>query len=297
MKKQVLFLFVLVSLISSVATAEVINVPKDYSTIQEAVDTAVDGDKIVVGGSYVGAGALIQDKSLILVGGGALIIDGPFRIDPWVGEVYSGFIVRGAASSGTSISHFTFQDLEYPVLVIPNENEEGLATVDDITISHNRVLGTAAFQAITLRGTKRGMVCYNRIDYARDIAIFGTGGWGNISEDFTVKHNVIDFSQQTRRGNTGITSNKTRGAIITHNRINMSRTRDGQAVYIRFPVGDDSQIVSFNDFRGSDWDFWQTGFLAQWPGPFTLLYPVLYEKNFSDAGAFPNSNRGGGKKK
>ena len=86
-----------------------IKVPNDFATIQEAVDAAQSGDKIEVAGSYVGAGALIEDKSLTLVGGNALINEGTLYRDHWYfGKLYAGFIVRGPAASGTSISNSFF---------------------------------------------------------------------------------------------------------------------------------------------------------------------------------------------
>ncbi len=277
-----------------------IEVPNDFATIQEAVDAAQSGDEIVVAGSYVGAGALIEDKSLTLVGGNALINEGTLYRDHWYfGKLYAGFIVRGPDASGTSISKFQIQDVDLPVYVekaSPDvETPVGLPTIDDVSISHNIILGPlngpVAYQAITLRGTKRAVVSFNRIDYASPFGILasGTSGWGG--EAVTIKHNVVDFSQYLLPMRDGITVVAQSGAVITHNTVKVP-FGGGEAIYIGRPVGDEPQIVSYNDLRGSAWDYFDTESWSYWPGPFTPMYPVIYERNFSDVGCFPTNNRG-----
>ena len=127
-------------------------------SVQEAIDAAAAGDRVeVYEGEYYGA---IVDKAVDIAGmKGAVINDGP----PYGGgpmkfgfKLY-GFL--GSGCSGTKISGFTFEDLEFPIFAY---------LADDITIAKNTL--KMSLQAITNWHGSGWRVRRNRLDglYASD---------------------------------------------------------------------------------------------------------------------------------
>ena len=113
------------------AKGAVILVPEDFATIQEAVDAASDGDRILVGpGEWNGA---VVTKAVEIKGrGGAVINDGPlyggplkfgFKLYERIGET----VITG---SGATISHFTFRGLAFPIFAFKANN----VTVEYLTL-------------------------------------------------------------------------------------------------------------------------------------------------------------------
>jgi hypothetical protein len=103
-------------IVSSPALARIYYVPRDFSTIQDAIDSELvrDRDTIKVGpGNHCGA---IVTKAVRIEGKRGAVIDcGPL---PWPGvrPYMAGFLFEGGgAGSGTSISHLRFENVEFPV--------------------------------------------------------------------------------------------------------------------------------------------------------------------------------------
>ncbi len=92
-------------------------VPGDFATLQEAIDSAQDGDRILVGpGQFAGAEVT---KAVEIKGvGGAVITSGP---KPWPtvpgrSGYMAGFLFPGnGAGSGARIVGLRFESLEFPV--------------------------------------------------------------------------------------------------------------------------------------------------------------------------------------
>ncbi len=131
---------------SGPAQAATINVPDDYPTIQDAVDTATSGDQIRVGpGEWCGA---VIDKRLDLFGeGGATIIgcDEPF-LAPRT-ELRIGFVLASSNASGTTIRHFVFDGAGVSNdESSPNFDPLSFAVfsdrADNVIVEQNRILGT-----------------------------------------------------------------------------------------------------------------------------------------------------------
>ena len=57
MKTVIILNLAVLLAVSATATAQILNVPSEYTTIQDAIDTAVDGDEVIVAdGIYKGDG-------------------------------------------------------------------------------------------------------------------------------------------------------------------------------------------------------------------------------------------------
>jgi len=97
--------------------AAIIKVPKDYPTIQDAVDAGQPGDTIVVRpGKHNGA---VVTKRLNIQGGfgqgkKTIINGGPQSHPDWKPELRAGFLFPGGSGGGTTITGFTFDCGQLP---------------------------------------------------------------------------------------------------------------------------------------------------------------------------------------
>lgn len=138
----------------------VIKVPRDYATIQEAINAAQDGDLILVGpGEYAGA---VVNKTVEIRGeeGETVINDGPYVFPPHTGGPKGGFLFITWVDSepgvgtgnGSSISGFTFEcdiftgSLEgmfFPIMAVKTDN----------VVVKNNVIRNALFGIINWDGS------------------------------------------------------------------------------------------------------------------------------------------------
>ena len=155
----------------------VIRVPEDFSTIEEAIVAANDGDTILVGpGKWYGA---IVNKAVEIKGmGEAIIDDGPTH--PRYSWIHFGFKLE-SDGSGATISHLTFKGLELPIYGF---------MVDDVIIEHNTIYN--ALQGITNWDGDNWVIKHNVIE-----GIYGSGGGGlgifigSLKEDYGASGNLV----------------------------------------------------------------------------------------------------------
>ena len=138
----------------------VLRVPQDHATIQEAVDSAGDGDRIIVGHGRF-CGATITRRVDLLGRDGATIVgctapvSGPYRV---------GFLLPDARASGTTIRGFRFDGRG-----VSNANLQPLGagvlarSADGVTVANNFFEGT--FQAVTNTDGSEWTVLLNRIEH------------------------------------------------------------------------------------------------------------------------------------
>ena len=264
----------------------VLNVPDDYPTIQEAINAASNGDKIIVGpGEWFGA---VVDKAVEIRGaGGAVIVDGPERAP----TVKIGFMVT---TDGVTISHFTFsEDVQLPVYTYDEYN--------DVTVEHNVMINPV--QGITNWGGSRWVIRHNVIT-----GLWGVEGGGGIgilvggafpdpvdpARDNLVAFNKItaDFPEQFGHSCAGICLYTKQGEItgnkVVHNDVLITgdytyaivmaflpselATPDG--IYPEDVLNDNK--IGFNDLRGSDFGI---GYILESPDPDNTGYlPVPAEE-------------------
>jgi len=239
MKRQSLVFVVACVLISpTYALADVLHVPQDFATIQEAVDAAFDGDKIQVAGSYVGPGARVDGKRLELDGGGALINQ------PFPGGAV-GILIRPGAS-GSTVSHFTFQDIASPITVL---------RADEVTISHNTILTRSSEENENALTGIRVIESLNSVVSHNVIANYAISGiFISSSENVLVQHNTSVWEG----GPAGTSFPRgifvLRGNTITITQNTISQTPESaMSICLRgvlLLAAPASVIVSFNDFRG-----------------------------------------------
>lgn len=159
------------------------SVPRDFATIQEAIDSAAveSGDRLLVGpGSF--AGALVTKSIRIQGVGRATISTGPLHPS----GMTMGFRLFGA-SDGTTISHLRFT-VDLPVI------NASFNVVDDVTIAHNTLVNPV--QGITNWLGSRWTITQNDVVDLRTrcgggIAILVGDYSGSVVSDNVVSHNRI----------------------------------------------------------------------------------------------------------
>ena len=253
----------------------VIKVPDDYATIQEAIDAATthDGDVIIVAaGEWFGA---VVTKSVEIKGiGGAKIVDGP-PYGPW----QCGFKLE-TGSSGATISHFTFVEVELPIYGWD---------IDDVTVEHNKIYDT--MQGITNWDGDNWVIKQNVIEGI--VVIRNSGGIGicvgsrysDVSGNVVAHNRIVAHIGNDRTFSVGgilLCADKrygwTPGEVsnnkIVHNKVKITGTSStgagSWAIGLQviglseYPPTDPDEItyatgilhdniVGFNDLRGSDY--------------------------------------------
>lgn len=282
MKKLIILSIALCLVTPAFALAAILNVPEEYGTIQSAVNAATDGDKIVVAaGNY--AGAVIR-KSLELESSGAII-------DGLTGNSNTGFQLIGSGADGSKISQFAFQNVRFGIVVLG---------VDDLSLTHNTMGDEYLSQGITITSfagnrSERALVSHNLITDFQTTGQ-GSGGVGMVTfqtKNAMIKHNKITTHDKLRNNSWkyifGVVVLNSEGTMVSQNKIQMEY---GQTLTsaVNIGLGCLDTIVSFNDFRGTLYDFFDAGaYPNMGPGPETTA-----QRNFSNGPEIAADNRGEG---
>jgi hypothetical protein len=250
-----------------------IRVPEDQPTIQDAVDLAANGDRIVVGrGNFCGA---TVTKRLELKGKHGATIIGCDQ--PAVGVFRAGFLLPDDRASGTRISGFRFDGRG-----ISNANLTPLALgvigrdANQVVVEHNRFQGTV--QAITSTDGSNWHVFFNEVEGLTALTCDGqcAGGDGIVFQqrqhlDVRPKHNVAAFNEVSGRipdglsefSVTGIFILGQDGAVALANRLEIPHNPAAPAEGVGVLVSDQccaavvtqtsiNSIILFNDGRRSE---------------------------------------------
>jgi len=174
------------------AKGAVWHVPGDFTTIQDAVDNASDGDTIIVSpGEYAGA---IINKQLEILGEKeeTIINDGPqfitsfgWKVGFWLSEDSSGTTIKGFTFECEEVTSYGDEKLVFPIFSRGTEN---------ITVDHCIFLNS--LQAVTNWHGSGWDITHNVI---QDLQAFKGGGIGifcgsnngGVSNDNLVSHNKI----------------------------------------------------------------------------------------------------------
>jgi hypothetical protein len=187
MKKIIFTVFAVVLLVSLVTvpaiaakkTGNTWGIPRDFATIQDAIDSpdVADGDTIMVGpGTFAGA---LVDKDVTIMGiGNAVINDGPAHGSGLI----QGFRLLDG-SDGATISHLRFEaDLD----IMNGE------AVDNVTVEHCTFVD--AIQAISNWRGNGWVISHNDII---DLRTRNGGGIGILIGDYsggTVEDNIVSHN-------------------------------------------------------------------------------------------------------
>ncbi len=188
--KHLLTIYIAILLLGSTANAATWNVPGDFATIQEAIDSdlVLDGDRIMVGpGNHYGA---LVNKAVEIKGeDGAIIESGPLLSTYMPCETIvldiGFFFAGGGAGSGATISHLKFEGPAFPVF------SRG---ADDVTVAHCTMINP--IQGVSNWAGSRWEISHNVITDLRSangggIGILVADGSGGIVSDNVVSHNKI----------------------------------------------------------------------------------------------------------
>jgi nitrous oxidase accessory protein NosD len=249
-------------------------VPRDYPTIQSAVDDAGDGDTILVSPGVYSENVVISTSHVRLRGaGGDVILDGSTLTG-------IGILVRGTSEALTiadvEVSNFEVSSFERGIIVqfateaivshnyvhdnvdkiAPANLGDGtgieLVTTSASHVSHNVVIGNG-FGGIQLRvGSTENAVHHNRVDEngfqsptLEGVGIMATGAGTN---DNRIEHNDIV-------GNLGrgvVLSRPTGTEPITGNLVTHNRAHDNQRAGIAIMFAATSSVVVHNDARDNN---------------------------------------------
>lgn len=178
-----LFTLLLLGMFVGQISAETWRVPRDFPTIQEAIDSpdVLDGDTILISkGSYFGA---LVTKAVEIKGiGNAKIVDGPTH--PSYSWMQYGFRLN-EGSGGATISHLTFENVELAVM--------NGASVSDVTVTQCTFVNSV--QAVSNWGGSGWLITQNVI---RDLQCRNGGGIGILIADWrgtTVEDNVVSHNR------------------------------------------------------------------------------------------------------
>jgi hypothetical protein len=169
---------------SSALAQNVLRVPEDYATIQEAVNAASPGDTVRVGpGNW--CGAAITKRLTILGEGRPTIIACTPSFNPDTGKS-TGFLLNGLAAgsdpSGTTIQHFNFSGVHSGVWAILTHG---------VSVEHNtmQLAGTSTFGIRSRFGGSSWTVSHNTITI--ESPNYGLGIANLAGNDWTVTHNTV----------------------------------------------------------------------------------------------------------
>jgi len=175
----------LVLALGTTAKAETWNVPGDFSSIQDAIDSAavVTGDTILVEpGNHDGA---TVTKAVEIKGeGGAVINSGPMYANKYM----TGFLFRDGHGNGATISHLSFETVDLPIYS---------RDTHDVTVEHCTF--TSPMQGITNWNGNGWNISHNAID---GLVTISGGGIGifvgtRAPEGSTAKNNLIAHNKVT----------------------------------------------------------------------------------------------------
>jgi parallel beta-helix repeat protein len=214
---------VLVLLLSGMASAERIDIPVDYATIQSGLDHARPGDTIYVhAGTYHERPLKIFTPNITLIGADAIIEGDGHDVCLYIntrGVKISGFVVQNGErgiwledSSACVIANntiFNNRGQGSPNTVIHEGHGIGLTSSSNCIIANNTVLSNSAY-GIALFQASNNVIRSNRCDRNRDYQIIlGTSSCNNTIAENTLSgsvygHGIYIF---TRSNNNVVTKN------------------------------------------------------------------------------------------
>lgn len=261
--------------LSGTAAASKISVPADYSTIQDAVDNASSGDRIVVdGGTY--REQILIDKDLDLEGRDTTIEhpDSPdaFTIPEsgptWEPTIFayggseSGGEVTGTGTVDVSVSGFEIDGRglqpdarRKPAILYRNVKSNDKTRVENNVIERMGVGGKETFGILAYGDTN--VVIQNNVvgDYERGgIGANGDGG-AHPSPEVTIKNNTVEGSTGLGEawGPNGIQVGFGAAGVVKSNTVRDNRYSDEAPVASGILVFEsDGVVVANNDVENAD---------------------------------------------
>lgn len=269
------FVFVTVAGLSG-AGGNVLHVPRDYSTIQTAVDAAQPGDTVLVAAGVYSENVVVSTSGVRLQGGGGAVMDGT-----GLSGIGIGIHVLGGAAvpiTGVEVSNFEVRNYERGITL-------ELATA--LSVSHNYVHDNLDKAAPQVLGDGFGMELTNVS--ASDVShnIISGNGFGGVrlsglpsgSTNNTLHHNRVfdNGAQAPNLGGAGFTltgpsndnrieynditgnlgrgivlgrpsgTDPIRGMLIAHNRL-----ENNQRAGIAIMGSANFNTVVYNDARGNN---------------------------------------------
>ena len=214
---------VLVLLLSGMASAERIDIPADYATIQSGLDHARPGDTIYVhAGTYHERPLKIFTPNITLIGADAIIEGDGHDVCLYInarGVKISGFVVQNGErgiwledSTACVIANntvFNNRGKGSPNTVIHEGHGIGLTSSSNCIIANNTALSNSAY-GIALFQASNNVIIGNRCDRNRDYQIIlGTDSCNNTITENTLSgsvygHGIYIF---TRSNNNVVTKN------------------------------------------------------------------------------------------
>ena len=213
---------VLVLLLSGTASAEQIDIPADYATIQSGIDRARPGDTIYVHAGTYHERPVIFTSNITLIGTDAIIEGDGYDMCLYInarGVKISGFVVQNGergiwledstACVITNNTVFNNRGKGGPNTVIHEGHGIGLTSSSNCIIANNTVLSNSAY-GIALFQACNNVIRGNRCDRNRDYQIIlGTSSCNNTITENTLSgsvygHGIYIF---TRSNNNVVTKN------------------------------------------------------------------------------------------
>jgi parallel beta-helix repeat protein len=248
--KSIIFLYIIFFFICTILTAgATINVPEDYTTIQQAIsDAGIDEVIIVSGGPYYEH--ITVDKRLNIIGSGMPVIDGQEASGMNTvtlaaeGITFSGFSVTGGGSSAAGIA-ITADNVEVSNCTVSSNKGTGIeiSNVDGVILQDNEIRDN-------VESTSTGIYVFSSTNAIIKNNTVANNNVFNLQLETSSYNHILNNTFNASGWHGIIISDSSQYNILSGNTI--EETNYGHGIYI---ASSDNNVLRENTIRNNSPDY------------------------------------------